>query len=173
MFEYGSLENGDIGIVAIEDDGSWEPLIDSNANEFSPAVSPGGEWIAYVSTDTGRPEVYVAEFPGLSQNQVASTGGATQPVWSPTSDELFYRRLDDGAMVAVSIATTPTLRIGDENVLFQVPGRPDGGHRTYDVSPDGEAFLMLKPTGDGGRLPEEIIVVQNWGAELQRLVPLD
>ena len=173
VFEYGSLENGDIGTAAIDGEGSWEALIESSANEFSPSVAPGGGWIAYVSTATGRPEVYVAEFPGLSQNRPVSVRGGTQPAWSPTSDELFYYRPDDGAMVAVSIVTTPRLSIGDENVLFQTSELLDRGHRTYDVAPDGDAFLMLKPIDDGRQLPEEIVVVQNWTVELERLVPVD
>ena len=90
LFDYGPLTNLDIGVLNT-DDGSWEPLLDSDAIEAAPTLSPNGEWVAYTSDQTGRLEIYVQRFPGLGDRRLVSSGGGVQALWSPGGDELFYR----------------------------------------------------------------------------------
>ncbi len=124
------------------------------------SISPDGQWIAYQSNQSGRFEVYVRAFPGPSRNWPVSLGGGTNPVWSRSGRELFYRR--DGAMMAVEISTTPTFATGRPQRLFEAPFLS-----SYDVARDGR-FLMIKLE------PEpliQLILVQNWLEELKRPVP--
>ena len=106
-----------------------------------------------------------------------STGGGTGPLWARSGKELFY--LGPGAsggvtVMSASVESGSTFRAGNPARLFE--GRylmvPDGG-LTYDVSPDGQRFLMSKPVGSPAQTvaPTSLIVVQNWFEELKRLVP--
>ena len=104
---------------------------------------PRRDWIAYVSDETGRAEVYVERFPTRGNRQSVSADGGDDPMWSPTGRELYYRRPSDGAMMAVPIATTPTFSAGTPKALFKGRYFDAGGHY-YDVAPDGQRFLMLK-----------------------------
>ena len=86
IFEIQPAETGqDIGMLSIDGDGEWQPLLHSDALEFQPAVSPDGAWLAYVSNETGQPEVYVQSFPGLGNKRQITSGGGEQPLWSPVS----------------------------------------------------------------------------------------
>ena len=80
----------DIGILPVDEDGRWEPLLDTEANERAPAISPDGRWIAYTSNRTGDREIYVERFPGLGGEQLISRDGGSYPVWSQDGRELFY-----------------------------------------------------------------------------------
>ena len=153
---------------------AWEPLMQTEVSESNPTISPDGDWVAYSSDESGTFEVYVQRFPGLGERQQMSTGGGSQPLWSPDGRELFYSGPDQ--MMGVSVETGETLGVGNAEVLFQgmqqylfQPGR-----RNYDISPDGERFLMLKPGGaatDESSALAQMILVQNWHEELERLAP--
>jgi eukaryotic-like serine/threonine-protein kinase len=152
------------------------PLVQSPFNERNGIVSPDGRWLAYEADDTGRLEIYVRPFPDVNTGhwQVSTTGG-TRPLWSRNGQELFYLS-PTGAVMSVGVertqswaATTPTMLI-KEGYFTSVPGNPG---RSYDVSPDGRRFLVIKNGGSDqtGASPASLIVVQNWGEELKRLVP--
>ena len=104
-----------------------------------------------------------------------SPAGGTEPAWGPDGQELFYR---DPALRLVAVPVRgagATFTPGNPEVLFEAQGYFTGpGDRTYDVSPDGERFLLIKTgtTDDTGPLPD-IILVENWHQELERLVPLN
>ena len=100
LFEYGAANaSRNIGILPVDGDGTWEPLLETEADERAPAVSPDGRWIAYDSNRTGTREVYVQRFPELGAEQLISRGGGIYPVWSPAGRELFYQRPGTGLMV--------------------------------------------------------------------------
>ena len=177
---FKSLSQGsnsyDIGILPLDGDGSWEPLLDTEADERAPAISPDGQWIAYVSNRTGTNEIYVQRFPELGGEQLISRGGGDYPVWSQDGRELFYWNQETG-LIVVPVEPGPNLRAGIAETLFDVGTYYFlGFSRPWDVSPDGQQLLMLKVPGattteaDG---QTEIIVVQNWFEELKRLVPVD
>ena len=170
VLDYGA---GDIGIVSMEGDKTVQALIQSEANENSPSISPDGAWIAYSSDQTGEAEIYVERFPELGERQQVSTGGGAEPLWSPNGREIYYRGGD--AMIAVPVDQGPPLRLGAPTVLFEgVLHHNPFGNRHYDISPDGTRFLMIKDdaTADGSA-PINIRVVLNWTDELERLVPAE
>ncbi len=177
LFEYGAVTAAaDIGVLPVDGDGTWEPLLATEADERAPAVSPDGRWIAYDSNRTGTREVYVQRFPELGGEQLISRGGGTYPAWSPDGRELFYQRPGTGLMVA-PVEPGPNLRVGIAETLFDVGTYYDlGVSRSWDVSPDGQQLLMVRlgsgVTTDADGQPE-IILVQNWFEELTRLVPVD
>jgi serine/threonine-protein kinase len=139
--------------------------------ERAARFSPDGRWLAYVSNDSGRDEVYVRPYPGPGGAVAISAGGGTEPVWSRAGDELFYR-LDSGVYVR-PFATTgrpagaARQLFANEALALELGGI--GGNASYDVHPDGERLIMLA----GTPAPTSVRVVQNWFEELRRLVPVD
>ncbi|MEE8625732.1 MAG: hypothetical protein V3T19_10365, partial [Acidiferrobacterales bacterium] len=95
-------------------------------------------------------------------------GGGTQPLWARSGRELFYRNGE--AVTAGSNDTDPSFAAGNPEVVFEGQYFGAGGGRSYDVSPDGERFLMVKLL-EGAPAMSQIIVVQNWLEELKRLAP--
>jgi serine/threonine-protein kinase len=154
------------------------PLVQSPFAERNGVVSPDGRWLAYEANDSGRFEIYVRPFPEVNNGhwQVSTTGG-TRPLWARNAQELFYAS-PTGALMRVGVerasswaATTPTLLVKEG--YYTTPGAPFLG-RTYDISLDGQRFLMIKEGGgtDQTAAPPQIIVVQHWQEELKRLVPI-
>src|SRR5262249_2478072 len=88
--------------------------------EAAPQLSPDGRWVAYVSNESGRPEIYVRPFPGPGGKWQISTEGGQSPAWSPKGNELFYRtgRSNENLM-AVDIQTQPTFSAGKPRLLFE------------------------------------------------------
>jgi serine/threonine-protein kinase len=140
-------------------------------NAVTAEVSPDGRWMAYGSTQSGQYEVYVTSFPDARGRWQISTGGGRQPAWSRDGRELFYREFN-GALVAVPVTLSPTFSAGPGRRLFQDPAYAGAGpslsDRTYDVSPDGRRFLMIRIVAPQQRT---LAVVQNWFDELRQRVP--
>jgi hypothetical protein len=125
--------------------------------------------MAYVADESGRREVFVQSFPDLGPRYKVSIAGGGEPVWSRDGRKLFFREGDQ--MFAVNIEYEPSFRAGAPRVLFT--GRYDDapvGHQHYDVSSDGERFLMVKHGEPSG--PSEVRVVLNWAKELQEVAPM-
>jgi serine/threonine-protein kinase len=149
-------------------------LISTPATELDGEVSPDGKWLAFESNESGRVEVYVRPFPNVDAGrwQISTTGG-TRPAWSPRSNEIFY--LDSaGGLTAVGLEIAGgTIVAGRPQQLFATkyhPGFTTLGldFRGYDVSRDGQRFLMIKEPVDAP--PQEarrMIVVVNWTEELK------
>lgn len=166
------MENGqrDIYAIAAATEAESSPLVVSTFDEVAPALSPDRRWLAYVSARSGEPNVYVRPFPGADTETRVSVNGGTEPVWGRNRPELYYRN-GAGDMVAVPVLAGPEFRTGPEQVLFaSTPYRSDFFHAAYDVTDDGERFVMIR-VSDKGSLDEELVVVENWFGELSRLVP--
>ena len=163
-------------LMAIELDATRRvtPLVQSAFNEQNGTVSPDGRWLAYEANDSGRFEIYVRPFPEVNSGrwQVSTTGG-TRPIWARSGQELVYVS-PTGALMGVGVArgpswaaTTPTLVV-KEGYFTNL----NWWGRSYDISPDGQRFLMIKEGGAAATAaPASIIVVQHWVEELKRLVP--
>ncbi|MBA2626543.1 MAG: serine/threonine-protein kinase [Gemmatimonadales bacterium] len=144
--EYASDREG-IRRVAFDSAPASERLLPGSFSEAAPALSPDGNWLAYQSEETGRPEVYVRPYPGLGARISISLQGGSEPAWAPNGRELFYRAGD--SLVAAAIDTHDGLAVTGRHALF-AGSFMDGGHfREYDVAPDGAHFIML--SGGSGR----------------------
>ncbi len=152
-------------VLSMEGERTSQLLFQSQFNETHGTISPDGHWIAYESDESGRYEIYVRPFPNVEEGKwQISSDGATEPVWAPRGQELFYRNGE--AMIVVGIKTEPTFTAGSPVVLFT--GRYNRAVVVnYDISPDGLRFLMIREE-EG---PAQINVVLNWFEELKRLVP--
>ena len=144
-------------------------FIASSFHERNPMFSPDGHWIAFTSNQSGRDEVYVKPYPSQGAVVQISAQGGHEPMWGPNGKELFYR--SGNAMMAVSVEMEPTFRPGRPRLLFE--GNYDtefvGLTSNYDVSPDGQKFLMASTEVDAP--PDQINIVLNWFEELKRLAP--
>jgi serine/threonine protein kinase len=129
-----------------------------------------GHWLVYVSDEFGRNEIYIQPYFGPGGKSQISTDGGNEPVWNPNERELFYR---SGAnLMAVDISTRPALSIGKPRKLFaEIYDRTNVAHPYYDVSPDGNRFLMIRPSGQGLSTLTQIVLVQNFFEELKRRAP--
>jgi Tol biopolymer transport system component len=122
--------------------------------EQSPRFSPDGKWIAYAANETGRFEVYVRSSVGDARWPISTDGGAF-PLWSRDGRVLYYWR--GTQLNAVHVTNTPTFRIVSRQVVFE-RNPPQGGHTTYDVTPDGTHFVMARAASDSA----DIVIVLNW-----------
>ena len=166
---------GDIGMLAMDGDRSVEWLFDSEFIEAEPGISPDGRWIAYASNRSGRDEVYVERFPELGDRHVVSTDGGSRPRWSPDGRELFYFNGDDTAVMVVAVDTdSGDFSAGTPSVVFAGMFFQQWDSSAYDVTADGERFLVISAAGfDGfGVASPPIHVVLNWHQELLERVPV-
>ena len=158
----------DIWVLRLSDRKA-QPFLQTPFNESVPRFSPDGHWLAYISDESGRYEVYVQPYPGPGGKWPISTEGGTEPVWNPNGRELFYRSGDK--MMAVDIATQPSFTAGKPRLLFEGTYEPTWAtNPNYDVSADGQRFLMVKAS-EQEQSNTQINVVQNWFEELKRRVP--
>lgn len=142
------------------------PLVKTRYNETAPRISPDGRWLAFASDESGRSEVYVQPFPGPGGKWQVSTEGGREPVWNPTGRELFFRV--GRRLMAAQVTLKPGFSTGKPEALFEGPWLPTPvTFPNYDVSRDGQRFLMLKPAEQDGGV-RQIVVVQNWLEELKR-----
>ncbi len=147
------------------------PLVATEFQETAPAVSPDGRWLAYVSNETGGSEVYVRPFPNVADGRwLVSTSGGSEPVWAHSGRELFYR---DGAqrLVAVEVLPGEAFVTGAQRTLFDAQAyRADIYHQMYDVTPDGQRFVMIRVLGGDAADDLQLIVVENFFEELKAKV---
>lgn len=144
------------------------PLLHTQFNEETPMISQDGHWLAYASDESGKFEIYVQPFPGLGRKWQISTEGGKEPLWSRNGKELFYRNGDK--MIAVDITTNPNFSAGTSKLLFQGQYASTNNRSSYDVAPDGQRFLMVKPAEQDSSVMQ-ISVVLNWSEELKRKAP--
>jgi len=141
------------------------PIPGSRTTEAYPAISRDGHWLAYVSDESGRQEVYVRPFPGPGGRIQVSVDGGSEPVFTRNGRELIYRE-DAGPtsrLITAAIRTAPTFEVITRAPLFDVTnyvGAVD--HANYDVSPDGRSFVMIR-----GPQASRIQLIQNWMAQVQ------
>jgi serine/threonine-protein kinase len=157
QFFEGDNENSNIGIIRIADDGDPEILLDTPFSEYNGMLSPDDRWLAYVSNESGRDEVYVRAFPDLGGRVQVSTGGGREPMWSRDGHELFYR--NGYRMMAVPVSTYPEIALGEPILLFEGRYAPHiGGGTNYDVAADGRFVMVGETFSEVTRLH----VVLNW-----------
>ena len=169
-------ETADVMMLTLGKDRHVRPVIQTPQAEQNGVISPDGRWLAYDGLDSGSSQIFVRPFPNTNdaKTQVSTSGGA-RPLWARNGRELFYLALD-GTLMSVSVApgatwmARPAVPVIDRDLLRGV----SVSLRTYDVSPDGQRFLVIKdaPGFDSSTLSAHIVVVQNWVEELKRFVPV-
>jgi Tol biopolymer transport system component len=155
---------GDIDVLALPLSGERTPstVLQSPFNEGQARFSPNGRFLAFVSEQSGRNEVYVTSFPRAGPSTRVSTGGGNSPKWSRDGREIFYLSANR-ELVAVPVRTAPSLELGTPVTLFTLKGPAWNG---FDVSADGKRFLAVVPEVVANEQP--LTVVLNWTAEIVR-----
>ena len=172
------FSQGGRDLMALVLDGSRrvDTLVQTPSNERNGIVSPNGRWLAYDSDSSGRFEIYVRPFPNVNTGQqwLISTAGGIKPLWAHNGRELFYVA-PDGALMAVAVGSPDAAAWSAGSpakvVAESYYTRGPGSYRNYDVSSDGQRFLMLKPPPFDPATAPQIVMVQGWFEELKRLVP--
>ncbi len=144
--------------------GALRPLLVSSFSEAFPAVSPDGKWLAYVSDESGRVEVYLRSLSDEGGRVQISRDGGQEPAWSRDGRELFYVETGGGGsrMIAAAVETQPGLRVVSRTPLFDASDYERAApHANYDVHPDGR-FLMIRRAA-----ASEVVIVQNWHLEVR------
>ncbi len=152
-----------------------ELFLKGDFNAESAGFSRDEYYVAYLSQATGQREVYIRPYSKPGGQVTVSVGGGQEPVWAANGD-LFYRSLTGERMFVVAVTTVPTLKLGTPVQLFQGPYyiSPTGSPRAqYDVTADGQRFLMLAPSPgtDTSVARPHVVVVENWFEELKARVP--
>jgi serine/threonine-protein kinase len=172
FYEY--MNQTDIRMVSL-DDRVTAPVLETPAREMNGEVSPDGRWLAYESRESDTPEIYVRPFPDVNRSrlQVSATGG-TRPVWNRNGRELFFlAEAGQGhvRMMAVPVHTGAVFSAEHPTQLFEGQYFTGSAGRTYDLSADGQRFLMIKeqPAASDASDPSHFVIVLNWLDELKRL----
>jgi len=140
-------------------DGEPRPLLTSPFSENFPAISPDGRWLAYVTDESGRMEIYVRTLSGGGGRVQVSRDGGQEPSWSRDGRELFYIETGGGGsrMMAAAVTTQPTFRVTSRAPLFDARDYERAApHANYDVGPNDQ-FVMIRRAA-----ASEVVIVQNW-----------
>ena len=172
-------EVGHIGILTLAAASNTQrvtqSLIQTTFAERNPDISPDGRWVAYQSNESGSEQVYVRPFPKVDAGrwQVSTGSTGTRPLWSRSGRELFYWDVGGSAVMQVAVQTAGAMfSAGNPTKLFDgAPYLAASGLRTYDVSADGQRFLMIKnaESSNVGGAPS-LVVVEHWIEELKARV---
>jgi serine/threonine-protein kinase len=173
-FTQVNLDTGpDVYVLPLSGDRTPVPVAHSRFAEGSPKFSPDGRWLAYSSTESGRPEVFVQPWPGPGPKIQVSTDGGTDPLWARQSGELFYRNGDK--MMVSSVSLGQKLIVSKPQLLWEGHysagmssscGVPGPTSANYDVTADGQGFLMIQDK-DQDAVARQLTVVLNWAEELR------
>ena len=164
--------------LSLDDGNALRVFYDIAGHQAVSAFSPDGKWLAYQSDAMGQPQVYVQPFPPTGEiRQVSSHEASTSPAWSKDGTELFYRAaLSPGryTIVAVGVTIDGGFTVGAARALPIEGFSVWPGIRNFDVTPDGQRFLMVfpaEPATTGESVRPTINIVENWFEELQQRVP--
>jgi serine/threonine-protein kinase len=154
--------NRDLYLLPLRGERKPVPLLTGIDDDKQPRVSPDSKWLAYVSDQSGREEVYVRPLTGGGARVSISTGGGGEPLWAPDGTRLYYRV--GARMMAARVVTSPTFAVVARDTLFEGPFMTDQWHPNYDVAPDGKSLVMVRPVAQD----RQLIIVMNWLEELRQ-----
>jgi len=171
----GTMVQPSILVADVHGDRPAQSFSKGRAPEGSPRFSLDGRWVAYCSSESGKPQVYVQAFPGPGPKIQISNDGGTDPVWKRGGGELFYRNGD--SMMAVSVSTSAAFVAGRPQELWRGHyshgmssscGPPGATSSNYDVTADGRRFLMIRDADQDRTVSRTIVVVLGFANELNR-----
>jgi serine/threonine-protein kinase len=141
-------------------------------HEIAPVLSPDAKWLAYSSDESGAFQLYVRPYPDVNSGrwQVSQAGGR-QPVWSRNGRELFYVNAA-GMLISAAVLPGSTFTLGAQVPLFDTKGFASNVFSVlYDVAPDGQRFVFLRPRATpGGERPAVLVQITNWAAEVRAML---
>ena len=157
----------DIWLMPLVGDRQARPLLTTDADEWGARFSPDGHWLAYVSNETGRDEIFIRPIDSTGGRKRLSSEGGVGPMWTPDGRELFFTRGDKLAVVALDGQLNP---VGRDRVLFTVPRfedlQFDPETHDVDIMPDGEHFVFGLGTQSSSATRYNVVL--NWFEELKR-----
>jgi hypothetical protein len=159
----GPSTGRDLLLFLLSGDRKPVPFLQTQFDEDRGRFSPDGRWVTYQSDESGVNEVYVAPFPGPGRKWQVSTAGGRLPRWRSDGAEIFYLDPDNRLMAVAVNGKGDTFEIGPTQPLFEF--RPAGAGYRYDVTADGQRFLI---NAFPEQAPEPITVVINWTAGLKK-----
>ena len=159
------FEAADIHVLRADGSGETVPFQTTSSNEDGGMFSPDGRWMAYVSDESGREEVYVAPYPDPGRKVRISSEGGHSPRWSALGDELFF--VNGNSLMAVTVTLEPDFEPERPVELFEADFSDSYG-KPYAVAPDAQRFLVVEELRNGTEVP--VVVVRNWTTELLELL---
>jgi hypothetical protein len=134
--------SNDLWLMSFDAQHSIQPFKRTSAAERQGALSPDGRWMAYVSNESGRSEIYVEPVPGPGGRWQISNDGGEQPRWVRNGKEIVYR--NGNKMMSVPVSMQPVFQAGRSVELFEGKFDRGGAVGGYDVTPDGKTFFMTR-----------------------------
>jgi serine/threonine protein kinase len=170
FYEVHPETSRDIWTLRVGVESEPQPFLVTPFSERAAMITLDGRWMAYVSDESGRDEVYVRPFPGPGGKWTISTEGGTEPIWSADGTELFYRQ--GSRLLVVAIDSANIFSAGRPRVLFENPGfvSDTAGNPSYGLFPDGQSFIMVE--GSPELRAPQLRVRLNWTEELKRKVQI-
>jgi Tol biopolymer transport system component len=161
-------DNFDLWVVPADGSGEPEVYLATPFFERFPSISPNGKWVAYMSDESGRPEIYVRPFPMAGGKWQVSDGGGSWPAWSRDGSELFFRS-EDGLMAAAVNTVDGSFVAGRPQMLAaggfssdQVGIAVSGSvFSDYEPMPGGKGFVVLLG-GEGQSVQSHVTLITNW-----------
>jgi len=174
LVEVETLDRGrDLMVMTSGNDGPvFSDYLRGNWNETTATISPDGVWVAYMSDESGVPEIYVRSFPQADGRQMVSAGGGTQPVWAPDGSAIYYRNRN--TVMRATVTTGGAFSVESPEILFEAEWLVAAlGRHDWDVHPDGGSFVAVKgpateETEVGGVPVIPVRIVVHWFEELRQ-----
>jgi Tol biopolymer transport system component len=163
---YQSFGQNLVDVLALDVNGDRKPrtILGTRFIEGRAHLSPNGQWLAYQSDESGRPEVYVASYPSGSSKWQISTNSGIEPCWSRDGSELFYLS-GQGQLMSMPVPAGPSFNPGTPQPLFRVQTEQSSRRNVYCPSPDGKKFLFLVTSGQN---EEPMTALVNWRGSRKR-----
>jgi len=158
----------DLFVMPLGGDRKPQVFLQTPFSETLAMFSPDGKWIAYMSDETGRYEIYVQAYPGPGGKQPISTGGGVTPLWSRDGKQLYYLSADK--IMAVDVTTHPTFRAGTPRVVAEGLRINERGSRNFDIAADGRIIVAQRPE-QAQEERSQLRVVQNFSTDVRQRLP--
>jgi dipeptidyl aminopeptidase/acylaminoacyl peptidase len=164
----GEETKGDLWSLKLDASSEAAVLLQTDADESEPALSPDGRFVSYVSDESGGNQIYVKPHPGGAGRWQASVDGGRWPHWSPAGDRLYF--VAEGKLMQVSFAASPRVVLGTPELVVDSRVTEFVPWRRFAVAPDGERFVVVRNVKKDDAADEPIdgiYVVENWFAEFR------